>query len=219
MLDDDLAAALASGLHFEWDDDERELLVPLVDATIMRVECERLEEIARPVAAAVWDGLRPLLVGELEEQARRQAFVAEALEDALADLELGPRRSDLVVAVLQQAAVDLADDVFFLEECLDCIEDGLGHAAPPARPALVERAAAVLALHRAADFGSSPPHNAERRAARERVGAMAALGRQSLPRLSRALAALVEGPLPAIEDDRVLAAVVKRRLAVDAHLN
>ena len=219
MLDDDLACALATGLHFEWTDDERRLLDPLVDATIMRVESERLEEIARPIATALWNDLGPPVIEELEDQARRDGFVAAALADARVDLELGPLRSRLAIAVLAQAALDLADDVFFLEECLDCIEDGLGHAPPSVLPALVDRAAAVLAVRRDGDFGASLPRDAERRAARERVAALAELGRGGLPRLSYALAALVEGPLPAVEDDRVLRAVVKRRLAGDAHLN
>ncbi len=219
MLDRDLACALATGLRFDWEDGDRELFAPLIDATIMRVEPDRLDAIARPIATAVWSELRPQIAEELEEQARRERFVAEALDDALADLELGPDGSRLATAVLQQAAVDLADHVFFLEECLDCIEEGLQHAPPPARRALVDRAAAVLALHGDASFGAGAPTVAERRAARARIGALALLGREGLPRLSRALAHIADEPLPPLADDRVLQAVVKRRLAAGAHLN
>src|SRR3954454_21000396 len=141
MLDDDLAGALASGLHFEWEDAERELLAPLIDAASMRADAE---EIARPVVEALWDGLRSLLIEELHEQASRDAFVAESLDGAIADLAVGAAHSRLAVAVVVQAGHDLADHVFFLEECLDCIEEGLEHAPLSARPALVDRAVAVL---------------------------------------------------------------------------
>lgn len=219
MLDGDLAWALATGLHFEWEDSERELLAPLIDATIMRVECERLEEIARPLIEALWGNMKPLVEETLVDQAKRSDFVADALEDALTDLELGPLRSRLGVDVLAQAAVDLAEHSFFLEDCLDCIEEGLGHAPPDRHPGLVARAAAALALRGAPDFGVERPDDDERREARTRVLSMAELGLESLPRLASALRALAGEPLPPLREDAVLQAVMQRRLAGMADLD
>jgi hypothetical protein len=220
MLDGDLAWALAmEHLHFEWEGSDRELLAPLIDATIMRVECERLEEIARPLVEALWSEVRPLIEQTLVDQAKRSDFVADALDDALADLELGPRRTRLGVDVLAQAAVDLADDAFFLEDCLDCIEHGLGHAPPERHPGLVARAAAALALHGAPDYGIEPPADDERSEARRRVRTLAALGRESLPKLVPALEDIAAEPLPPPARDRVLQAVLQRRRARVAELN
>jgi len=220
MLDGDLAWALTSGhLRFEWEDSNRELFAPLIDATIMRVEKEALEPLARPIVDALWDELRPLIAEALVEAAKRDALVLEALEDALADLELGPARSRLASNVVQQGALDLAEHAFFLEDCLDCIEDGLGHAPPDRHPGLVARAAASLALRGAPDFGVERPDDDERREARARVLAMAELGLESLPRLAPALRALAAEPLPPLREDAVLQAVMRRRLAGAAHLN
>lgn len=219
MLDGDLAWALATAIHYEWSDRERELLAPLVDATIMRVDGDAFEAIARPIVDALWSEVGPLIEETIVGQAKGTDFVADALDDALADLALGPKRSRLALAVLGQAAVDLADHSFFLEDCLDCIEDGLDHAPPERHPALVARAAAALALHGAPDFGVEPPDDEERRAARERVRAMAALGRESLPTLVPALEAIAAEPLPPAARDRVLQAVVQRRRAAVAQLN
>lgn len=219
MLDGDLAWALATAIHYEWDEYERELLAPLVDATIMRLDVDAFETIARPIAATLWDDVHPLVAETLRDQAKRSEFVEEALDDALDDLELGPLRSRLAVAVLEQAAVDLADQVFFLEDCLDCIDGALAHAPPERRPELVARAAAALALHGAPDYAVEPPDDEERRAARARVRAMAALGRESLPTLVPALEAIAAEPLPPRAQDRVLHAVVQRRRAAVAQLN
>lgn len=219
MLDGDLAWALATTIHYEWDEREQELLAPLIDATIMRVECERLEEIARPLIEALWGNMKPLVEETLVDQAKRSDFVADALEDALADLELGPLRSRLGVDVLAQAAVDLAEHSFFLEDCLDCIEEGLGHAPPDRHPGLVARAAAALALRGAPDFGVERPDDDERREARTRVLSMAELGLESLPRLASALRALAGEPLPPLREDAVLQAVMQRRLAGMADLD
>jgi len=219
MLDGDLAHALATGIHYEWTDDERELLTPLIDATIMRVDCERLDEIAQPFVDALWDELRTLVADTLREQATNSDFVQESLEDAVADLELGPRRSRLASAVMQQAAFDLADHEFFLESCLDCIEDGLEHAWPARRPELVARAAAALALHGEPDYGVERPDDDVRTAVRAGIRGLAELGRDSLPRLAPALAELAGEPLPPLREDGVLQAVMKRRRAAKAQLN
>ena len=219
MLDGDLAWALATAVHFEWDDRDRELFAPLIDATIMRVDGERLEAVAQPVVDALWGQLHPLVAETLVDSAKGSEFIAEALEDALADLELGPARSRLMGYVVRQAAVDLADEAFFLEDCLDCIEDGLTHAPPAHHAALVGRAASALALHVAPDFGLDRPDDSERRSVRAAVRSLASLGLESLPRLAPAVAALAAEPLPPLRADRVLQAVMKRRLAATASLN
>ena len=219
MLDGDLACALATGLRFEWDEADRELLAPLIDATIMRAGAEQLEQIAAPLVDALWDAVRPLIAETLVEDAKRDDFVSAALDDALADLELGPARSRLASNVVQQAALDLADGTFFLEDCLDCIECGLEHAWPARRPELVARAAAALALHRDPDYGVERPDDVDRAAARARVRALAELGRDSLPRLATALAELAAEQLPPVGRDGVVQAVMKRHRAARAQLN
>jgi len=219
MLDGDLAWALATDLRFEWEESDRELFSPLVDATIMRVRSEELESIARPVAIALWDELRVPIAETLAEQAKRSELVAEALDDALADLDLGPLRSRLANYVVQQGALDLAEHAFFLDDCLDCIEDALGLAPPERHPELVGRAAAALALRGAPAFGEKRPDDDERRAARARVRSLAELGLESLPRLAPALRDLAAEPLPPLREDGVLQAVMQRRLATIAHLN
>jgi hypothetical protein len=65
----------------------------------------------------------------------------------------------------------------------------------------------------------APPDDEERRAARERVRALAALGRESLPTLVPALEAIAAEPLPPAARDRVLQAVLQRRRAAVAQLN
>jgi hypothetical protein len=219
MLDGDLAWALGTALHYEWDDSDRALLRPLVDVTIMRVDTDALEAVARPIATVLWGELQPLLVESLVDQAKRDSFVSESLADALADVELGARRSRLAVTVLAQAAIDLAGDEFFLEDCLDCIEDGLDQAPPDRHPELVARAAAALALHRAPDYGIERPDDGEREKVRVQVRELAALGRESLPRLTTAIEALAAEPLPSLQEDAVLQAVMQRRLAAIASHN
>lgn len=188
MLDPDEAWALACSIHLAWDDHERELLAPLIDATIMRVDPDRLDAIARPLVVALWDGLRPLLETECENS------------DVAADLAAGPEESRLALAVVEQAAMDLADHTFFLEDCLDCIEEGLERR--PSR-ALADGVAAVVALH-----CESAPADAPRR-----LRELAALGRESLPRVAAALEEVAADP------DRLLRAVRNRRRAAAADLN
>jgi hypothetical protein len=202
MLDD--ARDLAFGLHFEWDDRERVLLAPLVDATIMRIDPDRLDEIARPIVAALWDGLRPLLETEVVDP------------EVAADLARGPAASTVALAVVEQAAMDLADHAFFLEDCLDCIEEGLQRGPSPA---LAERAGAAIALHCNGTFGASPPTDDERDAVRGHVRTLAALGRESLPNVAAALEELAATPLPPPADDRLVQAVLRRRRAAVAGLN
>lgn len=198
MLDPDEAWALACSIHLAWDDDERELLAPLTDATIMRVDPDRLDAIARPLVVALWDGLRPLLETECEDAA------------VAADLAAGPAESRLALAVVEQAAIDLADHTFFLEDCLDCIEEGLQRGPSPG---VIESVAAAIALHRNATFAAAPPSDEERERVRRRVQAMAALGRASLPRVAAALEEVAADP------ERLLRAVVRRRRAAAAELN
>jgi hypothetical protein len=185
----------------------------------MRVDDKRLDQIARPIIVALWNDLQPLLSETLREQALESGFIAESLSEALVDLSLGPGESRLAQAVIEEAAVDLAGDAFFLEFCLDCIEDGLEQAPVARRPPLVARAAAALALRDHPDYGIDRPDDRERPAVRAGVREMAELGRRSLPRLAAALAELAAEPLPSLDHDRILQAVMERRLSTTAEPN
>jgi hypothetical protein len=54
---------------------------------------------------------------------------------------------------------------------------------------------------------------------RVQVRELAVLGRESLPRLTTAIEALAAEPLPSLQEDAVLQAVLQRRLAAIASHN
>jgi hypothetical protein len=181
MVDDDVARDLALFAGLVWGDEDRALLAPLIDATMVWAEEDELDAIAAPLVEALWaDGLRDDIERALAQRAEREA--------GLADLALGPAQSRLALAYVKQAAVELADEGAMLSDCcLCCCEDGLCTAPPERHKAIVLDAAVSILLRSFPDFGAGTPSNAARSAARERVRGIAKLAERSLPRLSAAL--------------------------------
>jgi len=180
MLDDDVARDLALFAGLVWGDDDRELLAPLIDATIVWAEEEQLNEIAVPIVEALWaDGLREDVERAVEHRPERA--------DALADLSLGPAQSRLALAYVKQGALDLSDDALLPGLCLCCAEDGLGAAPSERHPAIVLQAAVGIVLRAQPDFGEGVPAEGRLAGARERLREVAMLATQSLPNLSAAL--------------------------------
>src|SRR4051794_20085077 len=102
MLDGDVARDLALFAGLVWEGDDRALLAPLIDATMVWAEEEQLDAIAAPLVEALWaDGLRDDIERAVEHCAER--------EEALADLALGPKDSRLARAYVKQGALELAD--------------------------------------------------------------------------------------------------------------
>lgn len=183
MLDDDTARDLALFAGLIWDDD-REVLAPLVDAVTVWVEADQLDELARPIVEQLWaDGLR-------DDIERALRSYGKAPVEAFDDLDLGPSRSVLAAAYVQQGAVDLGGP-FVGHRCLCCVEDSLGFIAPERRESLVHETAVEVVL------ASGEGVDAE-----SRLRGLALLGAQSLPRLS---AAFLELDFGAVERDVVLA--------------
>jgi hypothetical protein len=204
MLDDDVARDLALFAGLVWADDDRRLLAPLIDATIVWAEEERLDAIAAPIVEALWaDGLRDDIERALADRPER--------EEGAADLALGPGKSRLALAYVKQGAVDLADDAMLPGCCLCCSEDGLGATPTERHNAIALDAAVAIVLRSLPDFGAGVPTEAGRSAARERLRAMAALAARSLPRLS---AALLE-----VDDDELWNAARAERRAATAAWN
>lgn len=183
MLDVDTAQELALFAGLVWDDD-REILAPLIDAVTVWADEELLEEIARPIVQRLWaNDLR----GGIERALRAYAKAPAA---AFADLDLGPERSRLALAYVQQGAVDLCGTCVS-HACLCCVEDGLAAAAPGRRDELVHKTAIELVLAAGDDVEPEP-----------RIRKLATLAERSLPRLS---AALRELDFDALARDLVLA--------------
>ena len=180
MLDDDVARNLALFAGLVWEDRDRAVLAPLIDATIVSADEEQLDVIAAPIVEVLWtDGLRDDIERAIVHRPERDA--------ARADLALGPARSRVALAYVKQGAVDLADDALLPGVCLCCAEDGIG-AAPPERHEQIALHAAVAVVLRAhPDFGAAEPSADELTAASGRVEEIAALAAASLPKLSAAL--------------------------------
>jgi hypothetical protein len=180
MLDDDVARDLALFAGLVWGDDDRAVLAPLIDATIVWAEEEQLDEVAVPIVEALWaDGLRADIERAIGQRAERA--------EALADLALGAARSRLALAYVKQGAVDLSDGALLPGLCLCCAEDGLGAAPRQRHPAIVLRAAVGIVLRAQPDFGEGEPAEERLAGARERLCEIAMLATQSLPNLSAAL--------------------------------
>lgn len=188
MLDDDVARDLALFAGLVWEDSDRELLGPLIDATIVWAEEAQLDEIAAPIVDALWaDGLRHEVERALDDLAGRGSALVANVPAARADLALGPLRSRLALAYVKQGAVDLAADAMLPGNCLCCFDELLGRAPADKQRQLALDAAAAIVTVGDADFGADEPTGEELAAARERITRIAALAAQSLPALSIAL--------------------------------
>jgi hypothetical protein len=220
VFSSDAARDLSLGLSFEWSDEERRLMQPLLDGTVLWLSEEELDAIARPLVAALWAyDLGKDIEHALADAAERSEYVAARLEDARRDLDRGPPGSRLGLAVVRQAAIDLTGAELLPGHCLLCVEEGLGRTQQDTHGARVAAAAAGLVMRADPDFGTGRPSDDERLRARRRLSELAVLGRHSLPLFSAALADLVDGDLPPVAEDEVWQAAVEEQASLTAVLN
>lgn len=200
MLDDEKAAELALFAGLIWEDDDREVLGPLMDASIVWANGDELDEIAAPIVEKLWEtDLRGDIERALDPYEKRQG----ALDDARADLALGPHRSRIALAYVKQGAIDLSGAPFVAGTCLCCMEDGL-HVAPVEKHEQIALDAAVsIVRHENPSFGTGTPSDEDRTNAYARVRKLGLAAARSLPRLSAALLEIAQGPLPILDDDRL----------------
>lgn len=183
MLDDDTAHVLALLAGLEWPKDDRALLAPLIDATIVWMDDAELDRIAAPIVEALWaDGLSGAIERALEAYEERH----DVVPGARADLARGPAKSRLALAYVKQGAIDLSGHPFVFGRCLCCVEDGLGSVAPPVRDEIAVRAAVAIVRHAQAGFGVGEPTGKARRDATKRLRELAVLAEHSLPHLAAA---------------------------------
>jgi hypothetical protein len=217
MLSVDAARDLAMYSALEWDDADRELLAPLIDAAFVGAEESEFERVGWPMVEALWQGG---LAGDIE-RAVAQGSDADLIAAARADLAAGPRQSKLGRAYVEQAAGQFAFEEQLPVCCLLCVEELLGRADAAERPQIARRVAriavraaavpeeelraavAVVAVGGVASTALAVATDERRRAVRAWLGRLAELGVTTAPNLSGELHALVDGPLPAAEHDDV----------------
>jgi hypothetical protein len=216
MLTEDDARDLANYSALAWDDADRELLAPLVDAAFVCAEELEFERVGWPMVEALWaDGLADAI-----EEAVAHGPSAELLEAARADLAQGPRESKLGRAYVEQGASQLAFEEQMPICCLLCVEERLGRTDAAERPEVARqvariairaagvpedelRAAVALAAVGGPSTALAVATDERRRAVRAWLGRLAELGVKTAPNLSAELRALVAGPLPVVEADDV----------------
>jgi hypothetical protein len=220
-IGNDVARELALLAPLEWSESDRALLAPLVDATLVWADDEVLRRIAAPIVAAMWsDDLRHDIERALDRASVRHTRLARKVDAAYADLAAGPEGSRLALAVVEQAAVELALEEQGLVYCLLCVHDQLVRAPAGDRRHLARtvariatRAAAVPADEVRAAVSSAAVHGGDaalalatderRRAVRAWLGRLAELGAESVGAHALELRALAAEPLPAAVDDEV----------------
>ncbi len=220
-ISDEAARELALLMPLEWSDADRELLSPLVDAMLVRADDETTARLAEPLVMAFWqDDLRADIEKALERTRALDGDSAELVEAALADLETGSSNSRFALAVVEQAAIELAGEEQGFDCCLLCVQEGL-LAAPAqdrARRALtvariaaraaavplddVRRAVETAALH-GSDAALILATDERRVAVRRWLGRLAELGERSIAPLAIELRALADESLPDVADDEV----------------
>ncbi len=220
MLTETAARELTYYVALEWTEEDRAVLVPLVDAALVWSEDEA---VAEPIIDTLWrDGLREDLERALAEAAARHAFVARLRPAAEADLAAGPHGSLLARAVIEQGAFELAHGDLHPFHCLLCIEERLVATPEGERRSAVLRVAGIAGrvagvppgeLRSAIAATAADPARGDvaavlatderRRLVRSWLENLARLGSRSVPTLSAELGAVVRGPLPAVADDEV----------------
>jgi hypothetical protein len=214
VLSEETVHELLYFVGLEWNESDRELLDPIVDAAFVCAEDDVPTATLDPIVETLWrEGLATDIERALDDASVRHNVVARARESARADLATGPKLSALGRAIVLQGAADLAfresESIF----CMLCLEEMALTAAPEPRRALARRiarlATRVAAVPRAevrsalARSAVAPPCTAVRLATDERrlavrawLGRLASLGRRSVPTLASELRAELHGPLP-----------------------
>ena len=216
-LTDDEAFDLAIYVGLVFEEEDRELFGPLIDAKLVWLDEDACAPIAESIVDSLWDDeFRADLEGALAAGAEQISFVRGLHRAASADLRRFAR------AVVEHAAVEFAMDEQRPVHCLACVEEGIAAAGSvPARRRL------ALSVARIATRAASVPHDEvraavaaggavaqalatdERRlAVRSWLRSLADLGLSSMPGLSEALREVIGGPLPPIRSDEVWAEAV-----------
>lgn len=215
------ARELALFVPLKWGDSDRDVLAPLVDAMLVRADDDTLARIAEPIVASLWqDGLRAGLEVALEAAAARHGRLAQTVDLAYADLAARQSNSRFALAVVEQAAIEFADDEQGFDCCLLCVHDRLltapvedraGLARTVARiaaraaaiPADDVRRAVTAAAFTGGDVALALATDERRVAVRRWLGRLAELGAESIRPLAVELRALADESLPAAADDEI----------------
>jgi hypothetical protein len=223
MLSLDDARYLAMDVGLEWEDEEIELLAPLVDAAFVWADDETLARIATPIVELMWQNeLREDLESALVACAEQSPHIRKVLRAAQDDLAAGPRRSRFARAVLEQTAHEQAFAELQPVHCILCVEEGLWRTPPEERAAVALRVArcasriadvpqeelraALVAGALGSEHGNAAvalATDARRGAVREWLRRLAELGEKSVPTLAGELRTLAAGPLPPVDADAV----------------
>ena len=227
MLTDCAARELTYFVGLEWDDDERAILEPLVDAALVWADSETLATLAAPIVEKLWESeLREDIERALDEAAQRHGHVRLVLEDARADLAAGPGGSVLARAIVEQGGFDLAGADLLPMHCLLCLEEGL--AAKPVE----ERGTVALRVARLArrvldvppseiraalagdavgglDTATALATDERRRTVREWLARLAELGEHSIPTIAADLSAALRVASARPADDPIWCEAVR----------
>jgi hypothetical protein len=209
MLTDCAARELTYFVGLEWDDADRAILAPLVDAALVWADSNTLEALAGPIVGQLWGReLREDIERALDAAAERHGHVRLVLDDAKADLAAGPEGSVLARAIVEQGGFDLAGDDLLPMHCLLCLEDGLAAKPPEERggaalqvarlarrvlavPPAEIRAAVAGAAVGGPDVATILATDERRRVVRDWLGRLAELGTHSIPTISEELSAAI----------------------------
>jgi len=212
VLTECAARELTYFVALDWDDDDRVLLAPLVDAALVWAEPETLAALAAPIVEQLWQKeLRQDIERALDDAAQRHKNVRVMLDDARADLAAGPAESALARAVVEQGGFDLAGADMLPMHCLLCLEEGLARKTKEERGTLALRIAQLAprvlvvphaeiraAMTRAAvggpDIATALATDERRRVLREWLVRLAELGKHSIPTVAEDLAAALRAP-------------------------
>jgi hypothetical protein len=236
VLTEEAAHELSFFVGLEWGDEDRQLMAPLVDAALVWAWPDTLARIAVPIVETLWDDeLREDIERALDGAAASHERVAARVDEARADLALGPKRSRLARAVVEQGAFELAGDDLLPMHCLLCLEEGVARAPVDERrrrslgvaqlacrvldvPTSEVRAALATAAVRGTDVALVLATDDRRRVLREWLARLAELGAQSIPTVAEELRAAVRDPPGDVAGDAVWREAVRgltQRLAAD----
>jgi hypothetical protein len=105
VLTEEAAQKLTYFVGLQWEDADRQVLEPLVDAALVWAFPDQLAQIALPIVETLWeDELREDIERALDDASSQHDEVACLAADAKADLAAGPRRSRLARAIVEQGA-------------------------------------------------------------------------------------------------------------------
>jgi hypothetical protein len=219
VLTEEAAQKLTYFVGLQWEDADRQVLEPLVDAALVWAFPDQLAQIALPIVETLWeDELREDIERALDDASSQHDEVACLAADAKADLAAGPRRSRLARAIVEQGAFELAGTDMLPMHCLLCLEEHVAAAPVAERTRLALRVAqlarrvldvpstevsaalSVAAVQRG-DVAVALATDQRRSVVRQWLARLAELGAYSIPTVAEVLAAAVtDVPVDAAND-------------------